>query len=313
MASVINWLYSPISLLYIVVYINILMSEMIVVKGKDYVIKDEKEIRHNLKIDTNSCCDVINTNVIEHSRGEFSSEKAHDEIPHKQFISTVHSIDANAKGRKYFTHELSHASSSMNKNINVFVSSHVDNGTDHLKVQAHRNVHRYCSDLCNDTLTNKMHQFPLQINISNKHENNITSSRYAIDINAMPPTSSSIRAKRKILVTAQNNYNPLEEEKRPERPRLFSWSSDAANTPISQQNPHSQNILGDSNNPPGQHHPAQQMNGLTEAPPRSGRTTTRREALVRASLIDEDRNHNLKMLPTNKIVGLTMQPGTQHR
>ncbi|KAF2368114.1 hypothetical protein FHG87_001130 [Trinorchestia longiramus] len=46
---------------------------------------------------------------------------------------------------------------------------------------------------------------------------------------------------------------------------------------------------------------------------KSGRTTSRREALVRASLITEDRSYTLKMLPRNRVVGLTLQPGSQHR
>lgn len=46
---------------------------------------------------------------------------------------------------------------------------------------------------------------------------------------------------------------------------------------------------------------------------RAGRTTTRREALVRASLITEDREYRLKMLPRDQVVGLTIQPGSLHR
>ena len=45
----------------------------------------------------------------------------------------------------------------------------------------------------------------------------------------------------------------------------------------------------------------------------TGRTASRQEVYVRSSLLSEDRQYQLKMLPKNKVVGLTLEPFSQHR
>ena len=45
----------------------------------------------------------------------------------------------------------------------------------------------------------------------------------------------------------------------------------------------------------------------------TGRTASRQEVYVRASLLSEDRQYQLKMMPSNKVVGLTLEPFSQHR